>query len=370
MRKACISINGSNDSRMIRRAAHLLLFFLVLIFAAQPNVVAQEPSTGQEPPSAPQTDAAQQPQPIRVSVNRVNVGVFVTDPSGKFAEGLQRENFHIFDNGVEQPVTGFLSVDEPAQALVLIEAGPAVYLLEGGHLQAAHAFLTGLSPGDRVAVVKYADAPQALIDFTADKQSAAAALDNLSFNLGFGSLNLSASLSQVLDWLAPVSGKKTIVLLSTGVDTSSTKQIQDLLQRVKTSDVRIMAVSLTGNLRNPNPNLKKKTPPVKAALTSQQFAEADMLLHQIAESTGGLAYFPTSSNELPAIFAQIAQIVRHEFSLAFAPPVQDGAIHSVEVRVTTDRPGNSSTESSAVPTPSNYRLDYRRAYQAPPANPD
>src|SRR5450755_2447658 len=202
MRRACISINGSNNSRMILRSAHLLLFFLVLIFAAQLNVVAQEPST-------PQTDAAQQPQPIRVSVNRVNVGVFVTDPSGKFAEGLQRENFHIFDNGVEQPITGFLSVDEPAQALVLIEAGPAVYLLEGVHLQAPHAFLTGLSPDDRVAVVKYADTPQALIDFTADKTSAAAALDNLSFNLGFGSLNLSASVSKVLDWLAPVSGKKT-----------------------------------------------------------------------------------------------------------------------------------------------------------------
>ncbi len=347
------------------RLARLLLLFLALILAVSPNVKAQEPS-------APQTDAA--PPPIRVSVNRVNVGVFVTDPSGKFAEGLLRENFHIFDNGVEQPTTGFLSVDEPAQALMLIEAGPAVYLLEGGHLQAAHAFLSGLSPDDRVAVVKYADAPQALIDFTADKQSAAAALDSLSFNLGFGSLNLSASLSRVLDWLAPVSGKKTIVLLSTGVDTSSTKQIQDLLQRVKTSDVRIMAVSLTGNLRNPPAAGKKKTPPAAAALSAQQFAEADMLLRQITESTGGLAYFPASSNELPAIFEQIAQIVRHEFSLAFAPPIADGAIHSLEVRVTANPPAKSAgavpAGSSAAPAPSNYRLDYRRAYQAPsPTNP-
>jgi Ca-activated chloride channel homolog len=348
---------------MSLRSAHLFLFFSALIFVVSTNVGAQEPSP-------PQTEVAQQPQPIRVNVNRVNVGVFVTDPSGKFAEGLQRENFHIFDNGVEQPITGFLSVDEPAQALMLIEAGPAVYLLEGGHLRAAHGFLSGLSTGDRVAVVKYADTPQALIDFTSDKQSAAAALDNLSFNLGFGSLNLSVSVSKVLDWLAPVSGKKTIVLLSTGVDTSSTKQIQDLLQRVKTSDVRIMAVSLTGNLRNPPAAGKKKTSPAKAALSAQQFAEADMLLRQIAENTGGLAYFPSSSNELPAIFAQIAQIVRHEFSLAFAPPIEDGAIHSLEVRVTASSPGDSAGNISAAPTPSNYRLDYRRAYQAPaPANP-
>jgi hypothetical protein len=99
-----------------------------------------------------------------------------------------------------------------------------------------------------------------------------------------------------------------------------------------------------------------------------------MLLRQIAESTGGLAYFPTSSSELPAIFEQIAQIVRHEFSLAFAPPVEDGAIHVLEVRVTANLSADSTVNgpagSSAAPAASNYRLDYRRAYQAPsPANP-
>ena len=57
-------------------------------------------------------------------------------------------------------VKAILDVEEPAQALVLIEAGPAVYLLEGSHLRAAQQFLSGLSPDDRVAVVKYADAPQ------------------------------------------------------------------------------------------------------------------------------------------------------------------------------------------------------------------
>src|SRR5207245_1543737 len=97
---------------------------------------------------------------------------------------LRREDFHIFDDGVEQPLTDFAAVEEPAQVLLLIEAGPAVYLLESGHLQAAHALLNGLSAGDRVAVVKYAEAPQVILDFTPDKQAAAAAFDQLRFNLG------------------------------------------------------------------------------------------------------------------------------------------------------------------------------------------
>jgi Ca-activated chloride channel homolog len=343
---------------LLRRQLLGLLCGLIFSTSLYPQQVVS-----QTPPIAPTQSGAQQSEPIRVSVDRVNVGVLVTDPSGKFAEGLQRENFHIFDDGVEQPITDFLNVEEPAQALVLIEAGPAVYLFEGSHLRAAQQFLSGLSPDDRVAVVKYADAPQGLVDFTTNKQSVAVAFDDLSFNLGFGSLNLSASLSKVLDWLTSVRGKKTIVLLSTGVDTSSTKQIQDLLNRLQTSDVRILAVSLTGDLRNPPPAAtKKKSPSPKVAFTSQQFAEADMLLRQIAQTTGGQAYFPANSNELPAVFAHIAQIVRHEFSLAFIPPAHDGTIHSLEVRVTTEL-----SQSAGTPA---YRVDCRRAYLAPtPATP-
>jgi VWFA-related protein len=338
---------------LLRRHLRSVLFSLIFSTSLYPQQL-----DSQRLPIAPIQAGAQQSETIRVSVDRVNVGVLVTDPSGKFAEGLQRENFHIFDNGVEQPITDFLNVEEPAQALVLIEAGPAVYLLEGSHLRAAQQFLSGLSADDRVAVVKYADAPQGLVDFTTNKQSVAAAFDDLGFNLGFGSLNLSASLSIVLDWLTSVRGKKAIVLLSTGVDTSSTKQIQDLLNRLQISDVRILAVSLTGDLRNPPPAAtKKKSPSPKVAFTSQQFAEADILLRQIAQTTGGQAYFPANSTELPTVFAHIAQIVRHEFSLAFVPPAHDGAIHSLEVRVAVQ-----SGESAGAPA---YRVDCRRAYLAP-----
>src|SRR3984893_8193726 len=355
MRKDCISTSGLNKRRMISFCRRFLGVLGILIFS---SLLHPQHLVSQRLPIVPAPADAQRSEPIRVSVDRVSVGVLVTDPLGKFVEGLHRDNFHIFDNGVEQPITDFLNVEEPAQALVLIEAGPAVYLLEGSHLRAAQEFISGLSPDDRVAVVKYADAPQGLVDFTANKQSVAAAFDGLGFNLGFGSLNLSASLSKVLDWLSSSQGKKTIVLLSTGLDTSSTKQIQDLLNRLQTSDVRILAVSLTGDLRNPAPTAnKKKSPSPKVALTSLQVAEADMLLRQIAETTGGQAYFPAISNERSVVFAHIAQIVRHEFSLAFIPPAHDGAIHSLEVRVAAD--------SGQVAGASNYRVDCRRGYLAP-----
>ena len=299
-------------------------------------------------------------QTIRVGVDRVNVGVIVTDHNGHFVEGLRREDFRVFDNGIEQPLTGFAAVEEPAQVLLLIEAGPAVYLLEEGHLQAALALLNGLSSGDRVAVVKYADSPTALLDFTPDKQAAVAAFGQLRFNLGFGSLNLSASVSKVLEWLSSVQGKKTIVLLATGVDTSLLNESERVMQQLKVADVRLLAVSLTGNMQNLQPGNKKKSPATNSIKTAQEFEQANQLLKRMAESTGGRAYFPSSAKEFSSVYAEIAQLVRHEYSLAFAPPARDGLVHSIEVHVVAGQKPAANVPGSP------YRVDHRQAYLAPP----
>ncbi len=307
-----------------------------------------------------QAYAPEQQPTIRVKVDRVNVGVIVTDGNGRFVEGLRREDFHIFDNKIEQPLTDFAAIEEPAQALLLIEAGPAVYLLESSHVLAAYALLSGLSPGDRVAVVKYAEAPKALLDFTPDKQAAAAAFEQLRFNLGFGQLNLTSSVSKVLEWLTHVQGKKTIILLSTGVDTSPPNQPALALQQLETGDVRLLAVSLSGGLQTARPANRKKTHPTNSAQAAQQFEEANQLLKQMAEATGGRAYFPASAKAFDEAYAEIARLIRHEYSLAFAPPIRDGLVHAIEVR--TD-PVRIPTATAKAPS---YRLDHRRAYLAPP----
>src|SRR5258706_1579180 len=308
--------------------------------------------------------AQQNPQPpkqtIQVSVDRVSVGVIVTDSGGRFVEGLRREDFRIFDNGIEQPLTGFAAVEEPAQVLLLIEAGPAVYLLEGGHLQAAVAMLNGLSEDDQVAVVEYADSPTALLDFTPDKQAALAAFGQLRFNLGFGSLNLTSSVSKVLEWLASVQGKKTIVLLTTGVDTSPSSESARAMQQLKVSDVRLLAVSLACDLQSPQPPSKKKSLAANSSKTATQFEQANQLLKRMAESTGGRAYFPANTKEFNSVYAEIAQLVRHEYSLAFAPPVRDGLVHAIEVRV------EAAQKQAANASGSPYRVDHRQAYLAPP----
>src|SRR5690349_12205116 len=127
-----------------------------------------------------QSNAQQREPAIRVTVDRVNVGVIVTNRDGNFVDGLGRGDFRVFDNGVEQPITDFLSVTEPAQVLLFIESGPAVVFLGRDHVRAADKLLSNLSSGDRMAIASYSKVPELLLDFTANKSAARFSLENLN----------------------------------------------------------------------------------------------------------------------------------------------------------------------------------------------
>jgi Ca-activated chloride channel family protein len=374
----------------------LSLFLIALLIAA--SSPADSPSVTSAPSvvnlsSSQSTTPALTQHPtqspsIQISVNRVNVGVIVTDPQGNFVPDLRRENFHVFDNGVEQPITDFANVVSPAEVLLLVEAGPAVYFLASVHVQTSHSFLEGLSSGDRIAVAKYDSAPQLMLDFTSDKTAAYAALANVRYYVGFGNLNLSKSLNSVLDLLAKTQGKKTIVLLSTGFDTSPPADIDAALTRLRISDVRLLAISLSGAMRAPAQPAKGKKKKkdksaedqeeaqkaaAKAAFTQQGFDEADRLLRALTDATGGRVFFPNNAQDYTIIYTQIAQLIRHEYSLAFAPSEHDGKVHTIEVRVTPPNaappPSPQSSAQSAAPSPAapapTYSVAHRRAYVAP-----
>jgi VWFA-related protein len=305
---------------------------------------------------APSYAQSQDPTPpIRVTVNRVNLGVTVIDSAGHFIEGLRREDFQVFDNDVEQPITDFLPIEEPAQLVLLIESGPAVLFLAKNHLLAADALLATIAPTDRVAIASYSQSPQLLLDFTPNKAQARATLQSINFGNGYADLNLSSSLAATIDWLAPLPGKKTIVLLSTGVDTSPTQNWQLIQQKLNTSDVRILAVSLAGDFRKPAKHKKLSAQEREdRTFVKQVFGEADHWLRELSHSTGGRAYFPKNTQEFSRAYAEIAQLVRHEYSLAFAPPAPDGQLHSLKVKAKY----------------SPYRVDHRQAYLAPAPAPN
>jgi VWFA-related protein len=280
----------------------------------------------------------QQGPPLKVSVNRVSVGVTVSDASGHFLHDLQRSDFRIYDNGVEQPIADFLPVEEPAQVLLLIEGGPSVLFFAKNHLLAADQMVASLAPDDRVAIATYTKGPESVIDFTTDKTEARLALRGISFAQGFGELNLFASVANAVDVLGQFPGKKTIVLLSTGVDTSPDINWDALLPNVQIADVRIIAVSLSGDIRKPAKKRRlTEEEKAKREQLAAGFAEGDQALRNLSQVTGGRVYFVRNERDFAKAYAEIADLLRHEYSVAFVPPMLDGKIH--ELRVEVNQPG-------------------------------
>lgn len=293
---------------------------VLLVLGITPFLLAQEPA-----PQGP---------PIRVNVNRVTVGVTVSDTQGHFVHDLKRSEFQILDNEVEQPIADFLPVEQPAQVLLLIEAGPAVLFFAKGHVLAADQMLASLAPDDRVAIATYTKTIEGMLDFTRDKTEARLALREINFAQGFGELNLFASVARAVDSLAGISGKKAIVLLSTGVDTSPNVNWETLQAKLQTADVRIIAVSLSGDIRRPAKK-RKMTAKEQADRAQLQtgFAEGDRALKELSQATGGRVYIVETQMDFANAYAEIGDLLRHEYSLAFAPTALDGKLHELRVEV-------------------------------------
>jgi Ca-activated chloride channel homolog len=272
-------------------------------------------------------------QPLQVATEIVKLDAIVTDDRGDFIGDLRQKNFRILDRGVEQPIVFFAPTDAPAQILVMVETSPAVYLIQSDHIAAIYSLASGLAPDDEVALVTYNDAPRTILSFTQDKASLAATLEQIQYSLGFGDLNLFDSLSAVLDSLAPAPGKKAILLLSTGLDSSPASHWQALAQKLRASDVVIFPVALGSSLRSSTK--KKKTKPSVTPGEPSIFVEADKTLRSLAEITGGRAFFPESPKDFAPMYREVAGALRHQYVLGIVP-AHDGQFHPLSVEVLDD----------------------------------
>jgi Ca-activated chloride channel family protein len=337
--------NGSNS--LPSRGFLVVVLSFVLFFVLLPC------------PLRAQIPVAPAQQPVRVATDIVKINVSVMGNSGDFIAGLEQKNFRVLDNGTEQPLTFFASTDAPAQILVMVETSPAVYLIQNEHLTAAFALVQGLAADDQVALATYAQEPHQALAFTADKTALTSALGQLQYTVGMGQLNFFDSISTVLDWIAPLPGKKALVLLTTGLDSSPPARWDVLVQKLRAQDVVIFPVALGGALRRPPLDKKKKlsTPANESALS---FQDADRALFALAEMTGGNAFFPMTPKEFFPVYHEIAAALRHQYLLGVAS-AHDGKFHPLSVQVLDDARQPAPKEGkNAI-----YRVFARQGYLAP-----
>ncbi len=295
----------------------------------------------------------------------------VRDKQENFVGGLEQKNFRILIDGSERPIAFFAPADAPARITVMAEASPAVYLISNQHLLASYALLDGLSPEDQVALVTYSRAPRVILGFTPDKSAFAIALGQIQYDLGAGQLNFYDSLSRALDWLKSFPGKQAIVLLTTGLDSSSSARWDALTETLRATDAVIYPVALGGALRDYTANAPKSHRKKREAGSAQEsasdqpanplsFEQANRALLSLAAFTGGRAYFPRSLNDFVPIYRQIAGALRHQYVLGIAPE-HDGKFHAIAVEVldASGQPASGNTKKTK------YSVSARQGYLAP-----
>ena len=269
------------------------------------------------PPPAPEKPKKIEGMPdysIRVDVPLVNLDVLVTTKDGQFIPGLHKENFKILEDGVEQKVTNFNQSEAPITAVLLIEFASTNYNYMYDALNASYTFASGLKKEDWIAVTAYDMKPQILVDFTQDKRAVMGALNMLRIP-GFSERNLFDALFDTLDRMDRIDGKKYVILISSGRDTFSKLNLDQILKKVKaTHDTTIYAVSIGRQLRE-----WLEAHGYAGGIQTTDWLQADNQMNTFARLTGGRAYFPRFEVELPEIFHDVASDIRNQYTVVYHP---------------------------------------------------
>ena len=295
------------------------------------HAFVEEHPSQQEVPRAPQAEPQQQSKSpdysISLESNLVALDVLVTDEVGNVLDNLKKENFRILDNGKPQIITHFAPTVEPITIVILMEYSGLAY--DYFAYKAAYwgsGFLRHLDGKDWVALITYDMRPTIRVDFTRNKAEVQDALSVLPYP-GFGEANLFDAVLDTLEKLEHVQGKKSILLITTGVDTFSKATLDETFSGLKQNDVTVFCVGVAES--------GYQMAQMRSGVSAIGYPLSKNQLQAFANLTGGIAYFPRFEGEIPGIFSSVVGFLRNEYDLGFAPAKEslDGKYHKLKVEV-------------------------------------
>src|SRR5258706_2254519 len=258
-----------------------------------PQGGAPPPSQQQQNPASqkPPTDAAPPPQAgvtIAVDVPIVAVDVVATTQHGDIIPGLKKENFRILDDGVPQTITNFSPTEAPITMVLLLEFSSRGY---GGFFAYvgkywSTALFPSLQPKDWIALETFDMKTRIEVDFTQNKDEVMQGLYRLYFP-GFSESNLFDAILETVDRLKDVKGKKSIVVLSSGVDTFSKHTLDQTMKQLRQSDVTIFCIGLGRAFQN-----YAEMDGGMGGMARMNYLQGENQLKTFSQETGGYSWFP------------------------------------------------------------------------------
>ncbi|MBX9601687.1 MAG: VWA domain-containing protein [Bryobacteraceae bacterium] len=302
---------------------------------------------------------------FRADALTVNVDVAVLDNKGNFIPGLPRGNFRILEDGVPQQVVSFDTSEAPMTIALVIEFSNLFQSMwsEGWFqtLTATYGFVETLKPEDYVAVIAYDLRSEILSDFSTDRRQTQEALQRLRV-AAFSESNLYDALVDTADRMSEIEGRKAILLVSSGIDTFSKLTFDKARKGLQTAGVPIYSVGLLQALREIMDARGFLGP-----LQRLDFLQADNQLRTFSKETGGQAFFPRFYGEFPAIFQQISQSLRNQYSITYRPANQtrDGKFRKIKVELVSPDTNEPLRVVDEKKKPIKYQIIAKAGYTAP-----
>ncbi len=304
----------------------------------------EQPPPPPPPPEKPKKIEGMPDYSIHVDVPLVTVPVLVTTKNGQFVPNLKKDNFRVFEDGSQQTIANFKVEEAPITAVLLVEFASTTYPLLIDALRASYYFASTLKKDDWVAVASFDMKPEILVDFTQDKNAVMGAINTLRMP-GFSETNVFDALYDTLDRLDRVEGHKYIILVSTGIDTFSKLNLDQITKKVKnTHDITIFPISIGWLLREyceTHGCTGMSHGIASMGMGSIDWYQADNELQTFARLTGGRFYQPRFEGDFPDTFRDISEDIRHQYTITYRPtnPKLDGSYRKLKVEVVAEDGG-------------------------------
>jgi len=272
---------------------------------------------------APGLQAAQ----IVVDVEEVTLPVSVLDRNGQPVHGLEPGHFRVFEDGVEQEIWSFRQEDVPISVGLVIDSSGSMNNKREHVSSAALVFVRESNPDDETFIVTFNDEAFLEQNFTRSVGNLIDALENI-YNRGETAVNDAIYLG--VEHVESEGGmdKKALLVVSDGEDNASVYRQEDVIERLRESDVTVYAIGLL-----------EQNDTSGGLFRRSRSSIARDALEDIVEVTGGRAFFPKSLDEVEEICRQIARDLRNQYTITYRPSNSafDGTYREIEVRVDPPR---------------------------------
>jgi Ca-activated chloride channel homolog len=320
---------------------------------------------GSNYPNNRQPDAQPDPAPtppeevdagdiIRVETTLVTIPVSVMDRDGRYIPNLQKEDFRIWEDNVEQDVAFFASVDKPFSVVLMLDTSPSTQFQLDEIQNAAISFVNQLRVDDKVMVVAFNEDIKLLSEFTTDRSKLQRAIYRAKTDSG---TSLYDAVDTVINkHLSQTSGRKAIVLFTDGVDTTSrnadyqstvmdAQELDALIYPVQyntagdmgtvvqipTAPIEVFGQILGGIFGGRGGGGRGRRP---RGTSRGDYEVGNRYLEELANSTGGREYRADTLQNMSYAFANVAEELRRQYSIGYYPKrvPQEGQRRMIKVR--------------------------------------